>query len=184
MKEMKTGNEITRSTMVKKVNVIAQIPVRNVYPPIYGTYKGIPMSPANILKCLMHKAIVEEVLEDGSTVRLNTKNYNTVNKPEVVVEPKLESRKSGVLNRREDTRDITMKKLETHTAPLPESHYLYHIKDKCDSTEPMSNTEAVALDGKYVENQAEKANTDPKRDMPTVEIDEETEEVKETGESL
>ena len=67
---------------------------------------------------------------------------------------------------------------------FPESHYLYHIKDKCDSTEPMSNTEAVALDGKYVENQAEKAKTDPKRDMPTVEIDEETEEVKETGESL
>ena len=174
MKETKTSPEITRSTMVKKVNIIAQIPVRNVYPPIYGTYKGVPMSPANILKCLMHKAVVEEILEDGSTVRLNTKNYNTVNKPVETVEHKLEHRKSAVKEQRDDVRSITMKKLETHTAPLPESHYLYNIKDKCESTEPMSNTEATTLDAKYVANLADKNSKDTERDSPTVAFNEET----------
>ena len=158
MKETKTSPEITRSTMVKKVNIIAQIPVRNVYPPIYGTYKGVPMSPANILKCLMHKAVVEEILEDGSTVRLNTKNYNTVNKPVETVEHKLEHRKSAVKEQRDDVRSITMKKLETHTAPLPESHY----------------TEATTLDAKYVANLADKNSKDTERDSPTVTFDEET----------
>lgn len=185
MKRNNETSEIIRNTMVKKVNVIAQIPIRNVYPPIYGTYKGIYMSPANILKCLMHKAVVEEVLEDGSIVPLNTKNYNTVNKPVVVVEPKLENRKSAVTEQRDDVRNITMKKLETHTAPLPESHYLYNIKDKCESETPMSNTEATELDEKYVNNLAEKNETTPERELPTVEFDEETgEEVESKGDSL
>ena len=180
MKPTQKNDEITRNTMVKKVNVIAQIPVRNVYPPIYGTYKGIMMSPANILKCLMHKAVVEEVLSDGSTIKLTTKNYNTVNTPEVKTEPKLENRKSGVLNRREDTRDITMKKLENHTAPLPESHYLYHIKEECNSEAPMDNETAEQLDKAYVDNQADKATSEPERDMATTD----TETGESTGESL
>lgn len=180
MKPNQKSDEITRNTMVKKVNVIAQIPVRNVYPPIYGTYRGIMMSPANILKCLMHKAIVEEVLSDGSVVKLTTKNYNTINTPEVKVEPKLENRKSGVLNRREDTRDITMKKLENHTAPLPESHYLYHIKEECKSEAPMSNETAEQLDKAYVENQADKSMKEPDRNMPITD----TETGETTGESL
>lgn len=176
----KVNDEIVRNTMVKKVNVIAQIPIRNVYPPIYGTYKGISMSPANILKCLMHKAIVEEVLADGSTVKLTTKNYNTVNTPVEVKEPKLENRRSGVLNRREDTRDITMKKLENHTAPLPESHYLYHIKEECNSEAPMDNETAEQLDKAYVDNQVDKATSEPERDMATTD----TETGESTGESL
>lgn len=176
----KANDEIVRSTMVKKVNVIAQIPIRNVYPPIYGTYKGISMSPANILKCLMHKAIVEEVLADGSTVKLTTKNYNTVNTPVEVKEPKLENRRSGVLNQRNDTRNLTMKQLETHTAPLPESHYLYHIKEECNSEAPMDSAESEQLDKDYVEKQVQEATDGVSRDMPTV--DTETGETK--GESL
>ena len=47
---MKRDNtpEITRNTMVKKVNIIARLPVRTLYPPIHGTYEGINMSPANV----------------------------------------------------------------------------------------------------------------------------------------
>lgn len=39
------------------------------------------MSPSNILKCLIGKATVHEVLSDGSLLKLNMKNYNTDNKP-------------------------------------------------------------------------------------------------------
>lgn len=174
--------EIIRNTILKKVNIIAQIPIRTVYPPIYGTYKGVIMSPSVILKCIMHKAIVEEVLPNGDTIRLTVKNYNMVNDPESeeVKKAVLENRKSAVLNRREDTRDITMKKLLTHTAPLPESHFLYNIKEKCDSDEVMDETESTELDANYVEMQANESVSEPERDMAT--IDSESEEV--TGESL
>lgn len=61
--------------MIKTVNIKADIPIKNVDPPIYGVHKGIKMNPSNILKCLCRRAIIEEVLSDGSTVRLTTKNF-------------------------------------------------------------------------------------------------------------
>lgn len=73
--------ETKRSTKVKKVNVHAPIPIRTVVPPIHGDLKGVCMSPSNILKCLIGKATVHEVLSDGSLLKLNMKNYNTDNKP-------------------------------------------------------------------------------------------------------
>lgn len=174
--------EIIRNTMLKKVNIIAQIPIRTVYPPIYGTYKGVVMSPSVILKCIMHKAIVEEVLSNGETIRLNAKNYNTINDPETeeVKKAILENRESAVIGRREDTRDITMKKLVNHTAPLPESHFLYNIKETCNSAERMDHSEAERLDAAYVDRQSNESITAPERDMST--IDSESGEV--TGDSL
>lgn len=74
---------MAKSTMVKKVNVYAPIPIRTVCPPIHGRLEGVAMTPANILKCLIGRATVHEVLSDGSLLKLNTKNYNTENKPVV-----------------------------------------------------------------------------------------------------
>lgn len=72
------SNDVT--TMVKKVNVIAPIPIRTVNPVIYGKKEGLSMTPANILKCIIGRATVYEVLSDGSKIRLNINNYNKVNK--------------------------------------------------------------------------------------------------------
>lgn len=182
MRQKNETPEIVRNTMLKKVNIVAQIPIRTVYPPIYGTYSGIVMSPSTILKCLTHKAYVEEILPDGSTVKLTMKNYNSVNSPQPESENKaeLENRKSAVINRREDTRDITMKKIQTHTAPIPESHYLYSIKDKCDSEEAISEEESVKLDNAFTEKQSEQSTNEPSRELSSV--DTETGEIK--GESL
>jgi len=69
------------STMVKKVNVIAPIPIRTVNPPIYGKKEGLSMTPANILKCIIGRATVYEILSDGSKLRLTTSNYNKENHP-------------------------------------------------------------------------------------------------------
>lgn len=61
--------------IIKTVNVNATIPIRNITPPMYGKYTNIRMTVSDILKCLCRRAIVEEVLSDGTTVRLNMKNF-------------------------------------------------------------------------------------------------------------
>lgn len=62
------------SNMTKYVRVRTQVAVRNVNPPICGTYEGI-MTTGDILKCICKRAIVHEILPDGKTVRLNMSNY-------------------------------------------------------------------------------------------------------------
>lgn len=66
-------------SMTKRVNVYAQVAVRNVTPPIHGTCKDIIMTTGDILKCLCKRARVEEIMPDGSIVRLNMRNYYTDN---------------------------------------------------------------------------------------------------------
>ena len=63
----------------KKVNITAPIPVRTVNPVVFGKLEGVMMTPANILKCLIGRATVYEVLSDGSLLKLNDRNYNKVN---------------------------------------------------------------------------------------------------------
>lgn len=62
-------------SMTKRVNVVTRVAVRNITPPISGSYKNIVMSTSDILKLLSKRASVEEILPDGSTVKLTMKNY-------------------------------------------------------------------------------------------------------------
>ena len=73
--------QAVRRTMVKRVNVNAPIPIRTVTPYIYGRLENVSMSPSTILKCLIGRATVYEILSDGTLLKLNEKNYNTENKP-------------------------------------------------------------------------------------------------------
>ena len=66
-------------SMTKRVNVVTKVAVRNVNPPISGSYKNIIMSTSDILKLLSKRAMVEEILPDGSTVKLTMRNYYTDN---------------------------------------------------------------------------------------------------------
>ena len=59
----------------KIVNVNAPIPVKTTTPPIYGVRTGIKMTYSDILKCLCRRATIHQVLSDGSTVQLTTKNF-------------------------------------------------------------------------------------------------------------
>ena len=69
------ASKTTVSNLVKTVNIKANIPVRDVTPPVYGVREGIKMTASDILKCLCKRAIVDQVMSDGSTVRLSTKNF-------------------------------------------------------------------------------------------------------------
>lgn len=73
--------------MIKKVNIKASVPIKDFRPPIYGTCNGIEMTTGEILKCLCKRAIVDEVLADGSTIRLDLKNYYTDNTPKTIEVP-------------------------------------------------------------------------------------------------
>lgn len=73
--------------MIKKVNIKASVPIKDFRPPIYGTCNGIEMTTGDILKCLCKRAIVDEVLPDGSTIRLDLKNYYTDNTPKTIEVP-------------------------------------------------------------------------------------------------
>ena len=66
-------------TMTKRVNIRTTMPVRNVTPPISGTLHDVIMTTGDILKCLSKRAVVDEILPDGRTVRLTMRNYYTDN---------------------------------------------------------------------------------------------------------
>lgn len=166
--------DIAKQTMVKKVNIIAQIPIRTVYPTIYGTYKGIYMSPVNILKCLMFKAKITEILPDGSELPLNMYNYNTINNPEdkAVQKAVLEYRRAAVdLDRPIDTRDLNMEMLENHTAPIPRGHYLYNIKTECHSDNVPTQIQADLTDIERERLAMEETENPLQLGLPTIDIE-------------
>ncbi|MCM1236083.1 MAG: hypothetical protein NC489_38855 [Ruminococcus flavefaciens] len=66
-------------SMSKRVNIRTTVAVRTTNPPICGTKKNTIMSTSDILKCLCRRAVVEEILPNGSTIRLNMSNYNRDN---------------------------------------------------------------------------------------------------------
>ena len=72
--------------MTKRVNINAPVAIKTITPPIYGTCKNVIMTTGDILKCLCRRAIVEEILPDGSTIRLNMRNYYTDNGAGLFVE--------------------------------------------------------------------------------------------------
>lgn len=63
----------------KKVNIIANKPVMLTYVPFRGTLHNKEVKVEDIFKAICQKAIVEEILEDGTVIRLGTHNYNLDN---------------------------------------------------------------------------------------------------------
>lgn len=61
--------------LIKTVNIDAKVPVRTVTPPIYGYHAKIEMNTSDILKCLLKRALITEVLSNGQLVKLNMSNY-------------------------------------------------------------------------------------------------------------
>lgn len=60
----------------KIVNIYPSMPITTVNPPIRTTVKRVTKSVKEIRACIIARAIVEEVLSNGKTVRLDFSNYN------------------------------------------------------------------------------------------------------------
>lgn len=69
------------NTNSKIVNIYPKRPITTINPPIRLTTLKVRKSFADIYKCLISRAIVDEVLPDGKTVRLTFENYKSVNIP-------------------------------------------------------------------------------------------------------
>lgn len=62
--------------LTKVVNIYPEMPITGVNPPIRSVVKRVTKSIKEIRTCLMARAVVEEILPDGSTVRLDMTNYD------------------------------------------------------------------------------------------------------------
>ena len=63
----------------KIVNIYPTMPVTRVTPPLRTVAKNVSRSIGYIRSCIMCKAMVDEVLPDGTTVRLGLHNYDKNN---------------------------------------------------------------------------------------------------------
>lgn len=66
--------------MKKTVNLYARMPVALRYTILRGNRFGISLDTEEIRKLLYKKVVIDEVLSDGSTVRLDFTNYDKVNR--------------------------------------------------------------------------------------------------------
>ena len=73
--------------MFKTVNIFPKFPIIGVNPPIRTAVRKVTKSTADIRTCIIARAIVEEILEDGSTVILDLNNFDKDNSNPVVEEP-------------------------------------------------------------------------------------------------
>jgi len=65
--------------MTKKVNIYPKYPVTSVSPAIRTVTLAVTKTIEDIRKCIIARAIVDEVLSDGTTVRLTMSNFNKNN---------------------------------------------------------------------------------------------------------
>lgn len=77
--------------LIKKVNIYPTMPIIGLNPVVRTVTKNVFKSVDEIKICINARAIVEEILNDGSILRLNLSNYdknNNVDKDTVVDEGK------------------------------------------------------------------------------------------------
>ena len=65
--------------MYKIVNIKTTRPIRTIRPAILQSVEGIKLTVGDIRRVIYSRALVDEVLSDGSTVRLTLDNYDKVN---------------------------------------------------------------------------------------------------------
>ena len=65
--------------MTKLVNIFPNGPITTINPPIRIRLSKVSMNIADIRKCLIAKAYVEEVLDGNKTIQLTFENYDSEN---------------------------------------------------------------------------------------------------------
>ena len=109
--------------MIKRVNIRTTTEIRNIQTPIYNSRQNIAMNTMDIRTCIMKGAYVDEILNDGSTLRLNLYNYNKDNNANVVPTVKvIESTEPVVISNTEDEKIpvITQEPVEEVKEPVVE----------------------------------------------------------------
>ena len=141
----------------KVVNVKADIPLRDFKPPIHGTCKNVTMTTGQILRCLCKRAIVDEVLPDGSTIRLNMSNYYLDNSSSVTTKTEVPAAEPEAKTQVVETRPDVNEEPEAVTEEVPEV-----VAEELpeDTTDAIGNEEAEDEDTDATE-ELEGATDDP-----------------------
>ena len=75
----------------KLVNIYPTYPIVTIAPPIRCPIKNVRKSIPEIRECIIKRAIVEEILDDGSIVNLDFANYDKDNSKKETIEDLLKS---------------------------------------------------------------------------------------------
>lgn len=110
--------------MKKKVNITPAFPIYTIVPPIVGSVKKMEMSTGDIARCIYRRAIVDEVLDDGSLVRLDLSNYDKDNsksekKRKAEDEDEEEAKKKKLEQEQQDELQKNQLKKEKAVSPDP-----------------------------------------------------------------
>jgi hypothetical protein len=73
--------------MTKLVNIYPSVPVISTNPPIRSIIRNVKKPVEQIRACIMARATVEEILNDGSIIRLDLTNYDKDNQPKTIKAP-------------------------------------------------------------------------------------------------
>ncbi len=146
------------AAMTKRVNVQAKVAVRNTNPPVYGRHDNIVMTTSDILKCLCRRAIVDEIMPDGSLVRLNMKNYYldngaglTASNPVRIVVPKEKRVEKPVEPKVEEPVKVEETKEEVPEAPAVEETAEAQVVETTGPIENEVETQYVVEDAAVVD---------------------------------
>lgn len=141
------------AAMTKRVNVQAKVAVRNTNPPVYGRHDNIVMTTSDILKCLCRRAIVDEIMPDGSLVRLNMKNYYldngaglTASNPVRIVIPKEKRVEKPVEPKVEEPVKVEETKEEVPEAPAAEDAAEAQVVETTGPIENEVETQSIVED--------------------------------------
>lgn len=141
------------AAMTKRVNVQAKVAVRNTNPPVYGRHDNIVMTTSDILKCLCRRAIVDEIMPDGSLVRLNMKNYYldngaglTASNPVRIVIPKEKRVEKPVEPKVEEPVKVEETKEEVPEAPAVEDAAEAQVVETTGPIENEVETQSIVED--------------------------------------
>lgn len=141
------------AAMTKRVNVQAKVAVRNTNPPVYGRHDNIVMTTSDILKCLCRRAIVDEIMPDGSLVRLNMKNYYldngaglTASNPVRIVIPKEKKVEKPVEPKVEEPVKVEETKEEVPEAPAAKAAAEAQVVETTGPIENEVETQSIVED--------------------------------------
>lgn len=172
--------------MTKRVNINTPVAIKTITPPIYGTCKNVIMTTGDILKCLCRRAIVEEILPDGSTIRLNMRNYYTDNGAGLFVEKEkkkhVNSEKAPEAPKSEEKKDeaLVVETSESNNEDVVEPDN--ETNDSTDAkpsveTEVEEVAEVVATPPKKSSKKGNKKSANTSVDTPAVEHEDEKQNV-------
>lgn len=105
--------------MNKVVNIYPSCPILSTNPPIRSVMNKVLKPVEDIRKCIIARAIVEEILNNGDIIRLDLFNYDKDNNPkeevkvEVVEQKEEEQQVTEIKNNKSDKKETTTESKST-----------------------------------------------------------------------